>query len=488
MNKLCYFLILCLLPVFVNSQQIALTHSGTQYDAFENPVQTGFVKEQSRKYAITLFPSLDGFIYFKGASENALKKILFTRLIPANGYGEIGLGKTNQIDLKSNVYLFNYRIYKTVNYSRELGFSLQFRNDGQAFVTNETPAAFNNINQFNKSTYVDIFNTKGYNQSYYQLSATYRENYDDMWGFGAKISLLNGATYSKININSSSLQINNDNSLDANFVGNYTSSFGIDSFTYKKLLPNLRNMGAALSGGVSYNHPKGLYVTFNIRDLGFISWSKNTPRYDFNGDVRVQNINSSNASNQFSTQFGDVLTNTVTNDRFTTIIDTKIILAASKNFGFYNPVFVFSKSAFREDGQIGLLNNFRRNAFNLGLNPIYDFQTKLNFGTQLLIKSPNAEFFLGSEQLFPTYYLAKGYIQNNENIGKQQPRANIYMGLTMKFGNKMQNIGNADEIPGLNDKETGYVVRLSNRERKALQKKDKGINKRRNKNNKRNGF
>ena len=135
-----------------------------------------------------------------------------------------------------------------------------------------------------------------------------------------------------------------------------------------------------------------------------------------------------------------------------------------------------------------MLNNFRKNAFNLGLNPIYDFQTKLNFGTQLLVKSPNAEFFLGSEQLFPTYYLAKGYIQNNENIGKSQPTANFYMVLTMKFGNKMQNIGNADEIPGLNDKETGYVVRLSNKERKALQKKDKGINKRRNKNNKRNGF
>jgi len=488
MKKWRCLIILFLIPFCVKSQQISLTHSNTQYDAFENPVQTGFVKEQSRKYAITLFPSIDGFIYFKGASETALKKLLFTRIIPSNGYGEIGLGNTNQVDLKSNVYLFNYRIYKTVNYSRELGFSLQFRNDGQAFVTNETLSAFNSINQFNKTKYVDIFNTKAFNQSFYQLSATYRENYNDKWGFGVKISLLNGATYSKININSSSLQVSNDNSVDASFIGNYTSSFGTDSFSYKKLLPNLKNMGAALSGGVSYTHPKGLYVTFNIRDLGFIRWSKNALRYDFDGNVRIDNVNNPNASNQFSAKFGDVLNNTVSNKRFTTTIDTKIILAASKNYGFYTPVFVFSKSAFRNDGQIGLLNNFRKNAFNLGLNPIYDFQTKLNLGTQLLVKSPNAEFFLGSEQLFPTYYLAKGYIQNNENIGRAQPRANIYMGLTMKFGNKMQNIGNADEIPGLNDKETGYVVRLSNKERKALQKKNNGINKRRNKNNKRNGF
>ena len=488
MKKWRYLIILFLLPFCVKSQQISLTHSNTQYDAFENPVQTGFVKEQSRKYAITLFPSLDGFIYFKGASETALKKLLFTRIIPTSGYGEIGVGNTNQVNLKGNVYLFNYRIYKTVNYSRELGFSLQFRNDLQAFFTNETLSAFNSINQFNKNRYVDIFNTKAHNQSYWQLSATYRENYNEKWGFGAKISLLNGATYSKININSSSLQVNNDNSLDASFTGNYISSFGTDSFTYKKLFPNLKNMGAAISGGVSYTHPKGLYVTFNVRDLGFIRWSKNTPGYNFDGNVRVENVNSINADNQFSTQFGDVITNTQTNKRFTTTIDTKVILAASKNYGFYTPVFVFSKSTFRKDGQIGLLNNFRKNAFNFGLNPIYDFQTKLNLGGQLLIKSPNAEFFLGSEQLFPTYYLAKGYLQNNENIGKPQPRASIYMGLTVKFGSKMQNIGNADEIPGLNDKETGYVVRLSKKEKKALQKKQKTINKRRNKNNKRNGF
>lgn len=488
MKKWNSLIILFLFPICVKSQQISLTHSNTQYDAFENPVQTGFVKEQSRKYAITLFPSLDAFIYFNGASENVLKKLLFTRIIPTAGYGEIGLGNSNQVDFKGNIYLFNYRIYKTVNYSRELGFSLQFRNDGQAFVTNETLSIFNSINQFNRNSYVDIFNTKGYNQSYWQLSATYREDYNEKWGFGAKISLLNGATYNKINISSSSFQINTNNSVDANLAGNYTSSFGTDSFTYKKLLPNLKNMGAALSGGVSYTHPKGLYITFNIRDLGFIRWSKNTPRYNFNGNVRVNNVNSPNASSQFSSQFGDIITNSQTNKRFTTTIDTKMILAASKNFGFYTPVFVFSKSAFRQDGQMGLLNNFKLNAFNIGLNPIYDFQTKLNFGTQVLIKSPNAEFFIGSEQLFPTYYLTKGFIQNNENIGKPHPKANIYMGLNVKFGSRMQNIGNADEIPGLNDKETGYVVRLSKKERKALQKKDKGINKRRKKNNKRNGF
>ena len=110
----------------------------------------------------------------------------------------------------------------------------------------------------------------------------------------------------------------------------------------------------------------------------------------------------------------------------------------------------------------------------------------MNFGTQLMIKSPNAEFYLGSEQLFPSYYFAKGYLKKDENIGKNNPKANVYFGLNVKFGEKMQDIGPADYIPGLNDKETGFVVRLSNKERKRLQKQNKNIDKNRAKNNKRN--
>ena len=110
----------------------------------------------------------------------------------------------------------------------------------------------------------------------------------------------------------------------------------------------------------------------------------------------------------------------------------------------------------------------------------------LNLGSQLLIKSPNAEFYIGSESLFPSYYLAKGYLKKDENIGKNNPKGSFYLGLNVNFGKKMQSIGNADEIPGLNDQETGFVVRLSAKERKQLQKKNKEIGKRRSKTNKRN--
>ncbi len=58
--------------------------------------------------------------------------------------------------------------------------------------------------------------------------------------------------------------------------------------------------------------------------------------------------------------------------------------------------------------------------------------------------------------------------------------------LNVKFGRMMQSIGNADEITGLNDKETGFVVRLSKKDKRAAQKKAKQVTTRRKKNNKRN--
>lgn len=483
MKKCCAALLLCTIPFGVFSQQISLTHSGTLFDATENPVQSSFQKDLSRKYQINIIPATHLYLFFAGKSDNAFKNLIFNNTLQGSNFPILGKGQTNKIDSKGIVNLFNFRIFETVNYNRELGFSLQFKDELKGYVTDETFALLDSYKNFNQSFYDNILNSRGYNQAYWQLSVNYREDYDKKWAFGGKFSLLNGATYSKININSSNLQINSPESFQTKLIGNYTSSFGTDSFTYKKLLPNLRNMGLAVSGGVSYTSKKNLYITLNVKDLGFIHWSKSSSYYQFDDTVKV----SANAVNSLSSQYFNSLKKIInvneSRKRFNTLIDTKISLAASKQFGAYKPVFVFSKSVFRTDGQIALLNNYRKNAFVFSLNPIYDFTSSWHLGGQILIQSANAEFYLGSESLFPSYYFAKGYLTKNQNIGNGNLNGNVYLGLNIKFGQKMQTIGNADEISGLNDKETGYVVRLSKKDRRALQKKDKQIDKRRRKNN-----
>lgn len=486
MKKFFVATIFCTLPFGVFCQQISLTHSGTLYDATENPVQSSFQKDLSRKYQINILPAFDFYLLFVGKSNDAFKNFIFNKTLQGSHFPSLGKGETNAVTAKGTINLFNFRIFKTVNYNRELGFSLQFKNDLKGYITDETFALLDNYHNFNQSFYDNILNSRGYNQSYWQLSVNYREDYDKKWAFGGKFSLLNGATYNKINISSSNLEILSPESFQTKLVGNYTSSFGTDTFTYKKLLPNLRNMGLALSGGVSYTSKKNLYITLNVRDLGFIHWSKNSSYYQFDDTVKVSSNPVNSPSSQYFSSFKKIINVNQKHKRFNTLIDTKIDLAASKEFGPYKPVFVFSKSVFRPDGQIALLNNYRKDAFVFSLNPIYDFNTSWNLGGQILIQSANTEFFLGSESILPTYYFVKGYLTKNQNIGNGNPKGNVYLGLNVKFGRKMQTIGNADEIRGLNDKETGYVVRLSNKERRALQKKDKQVSKRRRKNNKRN--
>ncbi len=448
-----------LLPLAVKCQQIALTHTGTQFDAFENPVQRSFQTGLSRKYAINLLPAANIFLYFKGGSaESAFKKLIFTRSFYGRDIKNLGAGETNHLNLNGGFYLFSFRIFKTVKYNRELGFSLKFNEEANVKITNESLALVDSYQNFQKSTYSGILNNKGFNQSYWQLSANYRENHNDRWAFGGKISLLSGLTYNKINTESSQLQINSDGSYDTYLKGSYKSSFGNGDFHFRYLYPNLRNVGLGISGGTSYTSKKGAYLTFNIKDLGFIHWSKNSSVYKVDNMIHVD-AGSNNSYNQFFNEFGAIIDSTESKKGFSSPINTKIELAGSQTFDFYTPVFVISKSAFQNEGQIALLNNFKKNAFIFSINGIYDLNTKWNLGTQLLIKSPNAEFYIGSEQVLPSYQFVKGYLKKDGEIGSGIPRANFYIGLNVKFGRKMQTIGNADEYEMFIPKQTKQRIK-----------------------------
>ncbi|WP_442794729.1 DUF5723 family protein [Pelobium manganitolerans] len=477
-------LILLLWPTLFYAQNIALSHSSTQFDAFENPVQQGFQKDLSRKYAITLFPHLFVTFAFEGDAETLFKRALYTRKISKSNLPNLGENHLNYFYGNSNIYLFNYRIFRTRNYNRELGFSLQLKEEGSSQISNETFTLLDDFRKFTRPAYTNPFNSSGLNQAYWQLGATYRENYDDRWAFGAKLSLLNGIIYNNFSITQSQLEVTQNTAYNADLTGSYISSFGFEKLKLDRLIPNLKNFGGAISLASSYQHPKGYYFTLNLKDLGFIRWGKNTGHYNF-----TSHINGSATDSSASKIFDQIKNDAAVTEQkkaFYSKIDSKIEFAASKEFGFYKPVVAFSKSIFNPHGQLALLNNFSKNAFVLGVNPIYDFETKLNLGAQIMVKSPNMEFYVGSEQVFPTYYLAKSYLKQDESVGRGTPRMGAYFGINVKFGSKMQDIGTADEIQGLNDKETGFIYRMSNKERKKAQKQNKQIEKNRRKNDKRN--
>ncbi len=81
-------------------------------------------------------------------------------------------------------------------------------------------------------------------------------------------------------------------------------------------------------------------------------------------------------------------------------------------------------------------------------------------GGQFMIKSPNAEFYIGSDQVFESYYVTKGFLTANENIGRGNTAASFYLGFSLKFGRVQERWQNASYIP-MDDKREGFFKRMS---------------------------
>lgn len=451
---------------FCQGQQYALNNSGTLFDSFENPVQSTTIKDESRKYASSfLFPSISNNVYFNGDGNTAFKTLLFKQKTTANGLTNFGEAKTNNLYTSSNNYLFMFKMLKSIKHQRELGFALQLRNEININTSNESLAILDNFSVFPKDNYTEIFNGNFFNQTYSQLSVSYRENYDKKWALGGKLSVLNGISYVTTNINSSELVINRlTNVLTQTFVGNGYSSFGTGIPTASLLVPNFKNPGLSVNFGVSYTSPQGLYLSGNVKDLGFISWNKNGSKLEFDADdeFKVYKANDTNLGERIYDKFSIMLAENQTPSGFISKTNANVQFLASKKFDFYKPNLIVAKNVFQKDGAIALLNNFNHNIWNFALNGIYDFRQGFNVGSQFMIKSPNVEFYAGSEKVIPSLRFASGYLNSDPNIGSNPTRADFYMGFSLKFGKKIVNFSNADEIPGITDGDQGKGVKNLN--------------------------
>ncbi len=477
---------------FCQGQQYALNNSGTLFDSFENPVQSTTIKDESRKYASSfLFPSISNNVYFNGDGNTAFKTLLFNQLTSENGLVNLGDVKSNNLYTSSNNYLLMFKMLKSIKYQRELGFALQLRNEINLNASNEAFAILDNFSVFPKDNYTDVFNGNFFNQTYSQLSVSYRENYDKEWAWGGKLSVLNGISYVTTNINSSALVINRLNKvLTQTLVGNGYSSFGTGVPTASLFVPNFRNPGVSVNFGMSYTSPQGLYLSGNVKDLGFISWNKNGSKFEFdNSDTyKVYKANDENLGERIYDKFSIMLAENQTQSGFTSKTNANVQFLASKTFDFYKPNLIVAKNVFQKDGAIALLNNFNHNIWNFALNGIYDFRQGFNVGSQFMIKSPNVEFYAGSEKLLPSLRFANGYLNSDPNIGSNPTNADFYMGFSLKFGKLMQNFSNADVIPGITDGDQGKGVKNLNAIGlfSFLKKKDKSqkpVDKRRDKKN-----
>ena len=434
------------------AQQYALFGTKTIFDAFENPSQKSFTLDSSRRFSSNFFLPYFGVNGAnRGDAESVIRRIIVdgvndTRTLP------VGTGNLNHFYENSNIYVLTLRIFQSYKYQKEMGFAWQIRSDSQIDYTNESVAIFDSFKRFPEKTPLqDIFNTKGYQQSYHQFSFTYRENYNKRLAFGVKASLLSGIVYNDLNISDSYLYINPEtNSLDIGLTGKYSSNFN-DQNKIKRnnVLPTFKNPGLSVGFSTNYTTKKGLFLMANIKDLGFIWWRNNTNSTYVNADKTIENI----ASNQSNTnkEIRDIFKLTEQPNKFLAATNAKADIYMSKSYGMYTPALAISKNLFYKGGDIAFINTLKYNDFSGSVTPLYNLNDIFMVGLQGKYQTPNFEIFMGTDNLISTAKTAGNIIKNDYTIGSGPNAASFYMGVGIKFGNIVNHPQFSDVIPGIND-------------------------------------
>ncbi|MEJ6980307.1 DUF5723 family protein [Pedobacter sp. P351] len=449
----------------VSYGQFNLYNTRTLYDTFENPSQKAFYADSSKKYAFNFFmPTLSINGTVTGEGQTSLKKLMYKETLDANGL-TLGEEKLNKVSLNENTYLAMFRIFKSVKHHREMGIAWQIRSDTYGEVTNESIAIFHNYKLFNKSSYLNPFNNNATTLNYHQFSLNYREDINKRLGLGFKLSYLSGILHSKLRIDSSTLNINQaQDSYDLSLHGKFRSSISYNQTESKMLYPGLQNPGAAISLSANYKLRGGWYILGNLKDLGFIKWNKkNTFTYTFDDTITVPSASIPNSDERLITEIEDLFDQGSDYKSYTTLINGKAEMLISKDMGSYQPNLLISKKLFYKGADIALINRFKHRAMNFSLSTAYSQNNHFQIGGQFMLKSPNAEFFIGSDQLLNSYYTTKGALASDENIGKGNMAASVYFGFAVKFGPLMERQQNANNIPGIvSPVRSGFLYRLLN--------------------------
>ena len=461
MKKTLLLLFLLVSINVVHAQQFGLYNSRTLYDVFENPSQSAYQIDTSRRIAFNFFiPTITTNGTFSGSATPTFKSIIYDGIINGNGI-PIGQNKFNTVSFNINTYVAMLRILKTVKRSQELGISWQIRNDGRIKVTNETIAVLDSYRLFSGNSFIGLFNNKGYNQSYHQFSLTYRQNYNKRLSLGAKGSLLSGITHTAFESYRSDLNIDNLNDIiNVNIAGNLRSSFKFDNFDSKSIYPKFKNPGLSLTAGASYKFRDGWFVLGNLKDIGFIKWNKNSYEYNFNADnIKIDNASNSTADNRLADSVDQRISNSSSNKSYLSALNGKLEVLINKDFGNYQPNLILSKSIYYDGGNVVLTNNFHVRNLILTLTADYNTSKFLAIGGQFMVKSPNTEFFLGSDHLFKTFEAIKDARSGTSPYSAGYTGASFYMGFGLKFGRVLEHPANANNIPGFERNSEGGFLR-----------------------------
>jgi hypothetical protein len=451
------FLIITILSFFaLNSFAQRFSHyfTNTLYESFENPAQSAFTPDTSRMVAFNFFvPNFTANASLSGHSQNAVKQYLFVTN-PSVENVVIGKALPNNAYANASVYVFMLKLFTSLDGNQEIGLSEQIRGEAKARFTDETVALFDANRYFPNTSYTDLFNDKYKYQTYHQVSLTYRKTINPELSWGIKLSALSGIAYQENRINYSNVTFNNAKQLSMTFQGQQRMNFDPGKFSvHDNIFPSFRDPGASISIGITQKNEDGFRFQYNLKDVGFIHWSKYSNVYNYNNTGVVNNYNSN--EDQVYHVANAIFQKNPTKQSFTTATDGRFEVSATTSYWLnydrtyqYSPVAVVSKQLFDRGLAAALMHNFQYKNLMVGITTTYNEMRQFYLGGQLMVRSPNAEFFIGCEQIYPAYNFAQSATGSANAILKTMPysAAGLFMGFSVKLGSVIESHPNASYI------------------------------------------
>jgi len=466
------FLLVCfffLLAAKGFSQQFSQINTGTLFDSFENPSQRAFVPDTSKKYAFNfIIPNFNANFSLTGDVQSTLVSRAFGGKYN-DGALQIGKGNNNNFIFNGNAYLLMFKVFGSVQGDTEFGVFLESKAEGKGSFTDETIAAYNGTGAFANSVYDNVFNDHYYEQIYNSIGFTYREQViKKRLSIGFKLGFLMGINYGKLDIAESHVnfdQVNNTATISLR--GRFYQSKGPGNVDYRSFLPTSRSPGAQISMGATYKTDDNIFVQGNIKDLGFIDWYEKSTIANFNLTETAKDLNLKTRENSVAGVVNSILRDGKLAQRFTTLTDAKFELSAMKSYWLdedmnvkYSPTVIASKELWYNGFAAGMVNHFQYRNYHGSLTVSYDNANLLNVGLQLMVKSYNGEFYIGSDKLMQTVALAAARSNYSSYSNGSFTGASFFMGFSYKFGPVIEHPLNSSVM---NNGERGFLGRLYNR-------------------------
>jgi len=456
-------LLLCLSFNRLEAQQFGLFNTQTIFDGFENPAQKTFMLDYSRKFSSNFFLPNFGITISNKGNNDFVRTLVNERKYEV-GNLPLGSNHYNTLSVTSNVYLATLRIFHSYKYQKEIGLSWQVKSEGRVDYTNETVAliqSFKRLEESGLTNFDEAFNNKGLAQSYHQFSLSYRENYNKKLAFGAKLSLLSGITYNRLNITESNFtQQGLEKDILVKLQGYYKASFLYgDELRKRDLVPSFKNPGVSVTLGTTYTAKNGLFIMANLKDLGVIRWGKGSAIANFDRTTLIANPDTL-TSDEVGNKITDIVLENSSRKAFYAFTNAKIDFLISKTFNYYTPSLILSKNVFYKGGEVAFVNKFSYNEFSLSAIPNYNIDGLLLFGLQGMYKTPNFEVYLGSDNIFKSVSQFNGVSARDAKVGTGYNSASFCMGVGFKFGRIVEHPQNSSTMPGINDNESSFFRRL----------------------------